>query len=80
MAVTVDTAGDERQRRAMDIADRYAPEGNFTLEQASQAEVSTTGTASSSSSSVIVFKVAGDVDAVVERLRNEPHVVEVARR
>ena len=30
LAVTVDAAGDPRQERAMQIADRYAPDGTFT--------------------------------------------------
>lgn len=80
LAVTVDAAGDERQERAMDIADRYAPQGTFTLEQASESEVSTDGESSSRSSTVVVFTVATDVDEVVQRLRDEPHVLEVAER
>lgn len=80
LAVTVDAAGDEQQRRAMDIADRYAPQGTFSLEQETESEASTAGTASSRSSTVVVFQVDGDVDVVIQRLRDEPHVLEVALR
>ena len=80
LAVTVDAAGDDRQRRAMDIADRYAPEGSFSLEQETESVASTSGTSSSRSSTVVVFQVDGDVDRVIERLRDEPHVLGVARR
>lgn len=80
LAVTVDAAGDEQQSRAMDIADRYAPGGVFTLEQEAASVASTTGASSSWSSAVVVFTVEGDVDVVVERLRGERHVLEVTRR
>lgn len=80
LAVTVDAAGDEQQRRAMDIADRYAPQGSFSLEQETESEASTSGTAASRSSTVVVFEVEGDIDGVLQRLRDEPHVLEVALR
>lgn len=80
LAVTVNAAGDEQQRRAMDIADRYAPQGNFSLQQETESEASTSGTAAAWSSTVVVFEVEGDIDGVLQRLRDEPHVLEVARR
>lgn len=80
LAVTVDAAGDEQQERAMDIADRYAPDGTFTLEQTTESKASTNGEHSTRSATVVVFTVAGDVDEVADRLRDEPHVLDVAER
>ena len=76
--VTVDSFGDEQQKRAMDIARRYAPEGTFTLEQESETTASTDGDSASGSSTVVVFTVEGSGrKQVIDRLLKEPYVVKV---
>lgn len=80
LAVTIDAVGDDFQDRAMTIASRYAPEGSFALELATQTTVSTNGEDSSESSTVVVFNVVGNVDEVVDLLWDEPHVLEVVER
>lgn len=76
--VTVDTRGDEQQKRARDIARRYAPDGTFTLELHTETTASTDGASSSRSSTVVVFTVeGGERKQVVDRLLKEPHVLAV---
>lgn len=78
MRVTIDSSGDEQQKRATDIARRYAPDGTFTIEQESDTTASTDGESSSRSSTVVVFTVEGaERKQVIDRLLKEPYVLDV---